>query len=471
MAQTEPTERRPGPRDRQPTPAAQRRAEGRARRGQCPRSSHAQLGPLPNERDVIAMIKASNEDRIESLLPIRYQRMLQSPFAFFRGTANLQAADLAQSPASGIRVQACGDAHLANFGGFATPERHLVFDVNDFDETFPAPWEWDVKRLCASLALAARSRAFPAAAARDAANAAAARYRERIDAYAGMSTLEVWYSRVDFDEVQRLAKPDRKFARLVDADVERARNSTSEHVYGKITTEADGAARIVDEPPLLFHIHHDLHATGHKFLGLYAATLRDDFRALLARFRPVDAAVKVVGIGSVGTRCYAVLMLGEQGEPLFLQIKEARRSVLEPHSGPSPWRNHGERVVAGQHLMQAVSDIFLGWSGSPEGRDFYVRQLRDMKIAIEIEQLDPSGLVLYGQLCASALARAHAKAGQAAPVAGYLGSSTAFDDAIEKYAVGYAELVERDYETFRNAARTGAIRTETATALAETTIV
>src|SRR5262249_13190442 len=240
-----------------------------------------------------------------------------------------------------------------------------------------APWEWDVKRLCASLALAARSRGFAAAAAREAANTAAARYRERIDAFAGMSTLEIWYSRVDFDEVRRLAKPDRTFARLVETDIERARSSTAEHVSAKITTAADGAARIVDERPLLFHIDHDLHATGRKFLDRYAATLRDELRALLVRFRPVDAALKVVGIGSVGTRCYIVLMLGEQGEPMFLQIKEARCSVLEPHAGPSPWRNHGERVVAGQHLMQAVSDIFLGWSRSAEGRDFYVRQLRD----------------------------------------------------------------------------------------------
>jgi uncharacterized protein (DUF2252 family) len=451
-------------------PAAKRRGEGRAHRQHCPRSSHAELGFAADGRDIVAMIEASSEDRLANLIPVRYSRMIESPFAFFRGSAVVQASDLAKSPASGIKVQACGDAHLMNFGGFATPERNLAFDLTDFDETFPAPWEWDVKRLCASLALAARWRGFSSAQGRDAVNGAVSSYRARMAAFADMPTMAVWYSRVNLLELVEQAKGDRRLQRLLDRDIRRAQTDTSEHVYGKITTIVNGATRFIDRPPLLSHPSQDLHTLGRAFLKRYGTTLREDFRALLGRFRLVDAALKVVGVGSVGTRCYIVLLLGEHDEPLFLQVKEARRSVLEMHAGPSPWHNQGERVVAGQHLMQAVSDIFLGWARGPEGRDFYVRQLHDMKVAAELDQMDASELALYGRLCGAALARAHAKAGQAPPISGYLGSSDAFDDAIDKYARAYADQVERDYESFRAAARSGRIRTETSGSLVETMI-
>jgi len=395
------------------TASALRRDEGKARRQQCPRSSHAHLGAAPPERDVLAMIKASSEDRIENLIPLRYSRMLESPFAFFRGSAIVQASDLARSPNSGIEVQACGDCHLMNFGGFATPERNLVFDVNDFDETFPAPWEWDVKRLCTSVVLAARWRGFSTAQQREAANATAARYRQMANAYADMSTIDVWYSNVSLANIREQIEGNRKFARLFKTDVKRAQRSTSEHVYDKIIGVQNGSVRIIDQPPLLFHTKDDLHAAGRAFFEQYVATLREDLRTLLRRYRVADAAMKVVGVGSVGTRCYVLLLLDEQNEPFFLQVKEARRSVIEDYAAPSAWQNHGERVVTGQRLMQAVSDIFLGWSRDPHGRDFYVRQLRDAKIAIELDMLDASGLVLYGRACGSVLARAHAKAGQA----------------------------------------------------------
>jgi uncharacterized protein (DUF2252 family) len=449
-------------------PARTRRDEGKAHRQQCPRSSHARLGAVPPNRDVVAMIKASSEDRLENLIPLRYSRMLESPFAFFRGSSVLQASDLARGPNSGIQVQAGGDCHLMNFGGFATPERNLDFDVNDFDETFPAPWEWDVKRLCASVVLAARWRRFSSAQQREAANAVAARYREMANAYAGMSTVEIWYSNVSLANIREEVEADRKFARLFKADVKRAQRGTSEHVYDKMIGVRNGSIRIIDQPPLLFHTDDDLHAVGFAFFEQYVATLREDLRSLLRRYRLVDAAMKVVGVGSVGTRCYVLLLLGEQNEPLFLQVKEARRSVLEDYAAPSAWQNHGERVVAGQHLMQAVSDIFLGWSRDPHGRDFYVRQLRDVKVAVELDLLDLSGLLLYGQICSAALARAHAKAGQAAPIAGYIGSSTAFDDAIEKYALAYADQVECDFEKFQSAARNGEIPTESRAPLAAT---
>jgi uncharacterized protein (DUF2252 family) len=442
------------------SPAVVRRAEGRALRQGCPRSRHAEIGAFDPGRDVVSLIEASNEGRLPHLIPLRYARMLESAFAFFRGTAVVQAGDLARGPASGIRVQACGDAHLMNFGGFATPERNLAFDITDFDETFPAPWEWDLKRLCTSFVLAARWRGFSDGQARAAANAAVSRYRERMAVFAEMPTLEVWYRRVNLLDLVQQAKADRRLARLIDRDIRRAQADTSEHIYGKITTDADGRVRIIDRPPLLSHPDQDLQTLGRAFLEQYGASLRPDIRELLARFRLVDAALKVVGVGSVGTRCYVLLLLGEHDEPLFLQVKEARRSVLETNAGPSSWQSQGERVVAGQHLMQAVSDIFLGWARGPEGRDFYVRQLRDMKVAAELGEMDAAELALYGRLCGGALARAHAKAGQAARIAGYLGSSEAFDDALDRYSLAYADRVERDYEVFRSAVRNGRIRAE-----------
>jgi uncharacterized protein (DUF2252 family) len=424
------------------------------------------------QRDPLMMLRESNKDRIESLVPVRHSRMMESPFAFFRGSAIVQANDLSDTPSTGICVQLCGDCHLMNFGGFATPERQLIFDINDFDETFPGSWEWDIKRLCVSLVLAARWRGFDKAAALEAANTAVARYRKMSNAYADMPTMDVWHSDISFAEMLRAVGGNRRLKSLLDADVRRAQHSTSEHVYGKITHEEAGSVQIVDQPPLLFHPRFDLIATTSKFFAGYAKTLRDDYRSLMGRFRLIDAALKVVGVGSVGTRSFIALFSGEQDEPFFLQVKEARRFVLEnqPGQSPSPWRNHGERVVAGQHLMQAASDIFLGWARGPGNRDFYVRQLRDMKVALEIDQFDSAGLAIYGRLCGGALARAHAKAGQAARIAGYLGKSEAFDEAIGAYSLAYADQVESDYEAFQAAVRRGEFKTETSRPINETTI-
>lgn len=451
-------------------PSDRQRAAGKALRKDCPRASHAEVGTFADDRDIVALIRASSENRLENLLPLRYSRMLESPFAFYRGSAVIQAEDLAQTPASGITVQACGDAHLLNYGGFATPERDLIFDINDFDETFPAPFEWDVKRLCASVVLAARWRGFSKAQAREAATATVARYHEMMCAFADRPTMEVWYNRIDYASLEQRVRDEPALARMLAGDIKRAQDSTAEHVYGEIVRDENGVARIVDQPPLLFHSRSDLRDAGRQFLEHYARTLRDDYQALLSRFRFVDAAMKVVGVGSVGTRCFIVLMLDEHDHPLFLQVKEARASVLERHHGPSPWKNNGERVVAGQHLMQAASDIFLGWAQGPAGRNFYVRQLRDMKISVRLERLGPGLLARYGGLCGEALARAHAKAGQASTIAGYLGTGTAFDAAVAKYAGGYADRVERDYDTFRRAARRGDLPTETSGSLVETMI-
>jgi uncharacterized protein (DUF2252 family) len=450
------------PLERAGAAASRQAADGKARRQTTPRAMHADPGVVVSGRDVVALLQASNQDRLKQLIPVRHSRMLESPFAFFRGSAVVQAADLAGTPASGIVVQTCGDCHLMNFGGFSSPERKLVFDIIDFDETFPAPWEWDLKRLAVSLVLAARWRGFPASAARNAVATTALRYREMMQDYAGLPTLAVWYSGIGFDDLLGQARGHAKVARAVKTGMRKATTRTSEAVFSKITMDIGGEPRIMDQPPLIYHGQSgDTRDLIDAFLKLYFRTLREDYRSLIRRFRYVDAAYKVAGVGNVGTRCFIVLLLGEHDEPLFLQIKEARRSVLEAYAGASPWRHEGARVVAGQHLMQAVSDIFLGWSRGPLGRDYYVRQLRDMKVAVELETLDTDLLTKYGGLCGATLARAHAKAGGASPIAGYLGSSAAFDQALGQYALHYADQVERDYDTFRDAARKGLIQTET----------
>jgi uncharacterized protein (DUF2252 family) len=449
--------------DQTDTPAQRQWAEGKEQRQRCPRSSHAGEARVRYDRDVVELVIASNEDRLPDLIPVRHTRMLESPFAFFRGSAIVQAHDLASTPHSGIRVQACGDCHLLNFGGFATPERNLIFDINDFDETLVGRWEWDVKRLTASLVLAARWRSFPKSCASEAVMAAVARYREVMAKCAAMPTLETWYAEITFTDLyKQLRGAPKLLTRLTDA-IERVPHNTSEHVFHKLTSASDGALRIVDHPPLLYHPPNESVATeAASLLKRYPASLRDEYRELLARFDLVDIAIKVVGVGSVGTRCYVVLMLGAHGDPLFLQIKEARTSVLEQFAGPAPWRNQGHRVVAGQRMMQGVSDIFLGWNRGRDGRDYYVRQLRDMKLAADLTGFDAETLVLYAHLCGRTLARAHAKGGEAPRIAGYLGSSSTFDDAISRYALAYADQVERDYHAFQAAARNGRISVQSA---------
>jgi len=446
------------------TPAERQLAEGRDARRRCPRSSHAPARRVRHDRDPVELLIESDRGRLPELIPVRHSRMLESPFAFFRGSAVIQAHDLAQTPRSGIEVQACGDCHLLNFGGFATPERNLIFDINDFDETHRGPWEWDVKRLAVSLVLAARWRELSAAGAAGIVTAAVGRYRKSMREFAGLSTLETWYARVDFADILDQLRDHPKLAKQLAASVKVARSHTAEHTFHKLTRNDHGTPRIIDQPPLLYHPtgrEEEQKVVVAKSLKEYAKTLRDEYQQLLARFRMVDAAIKVVGVGSVGTRCLIVLMLGEHGDPLFLQLKEARRSVIERHVAKSPWRNQGQRVVTGQRLMQTVSDIFLGWARGPAGRDYYVRQLRDMKCAADLTKYNADMLDQYGQLCARALARAHAKSGSAAAVSGYLGTGPAFDDAIARYAAAYADQVERDYAAFATAVRRGRIRTET----------
>jgi uncharacterized protein (DUF2252 family) len=440
-----------------------RKVRGKALRKDCPRSSHADVILGQGERDPLALIEESSKGRVETLLPIRFTRMAESAFAYFRGTANLQAHDLKGTPSAGVTVQCCGDCHLMNFGGFATPERALVFDINDFDETHPGPFEWDVKRLATSFALAARWLGFNDANARETLQALLAAYRTTQARFAEMSVLETWYAKVAFDELLQNAANDQKYLKRLRKTVDKARQNTSEHVFHKITTTEHGKPRVVDSPPLLYHSdssRQDLERDVLPFLEKYRGTLSRDHQALFDRFRVEDCAHKVVGVGSVGTRCYIVLFAGDQDDYLFLQVKEARPSVMEGLAGASPFANNGERVVTGQRLMQSASDIFLGWARAAHC-DYYVRQMRDMKVAPDLTGYTPGLLASYGALCGRTLARAHAKSGDAATITGYLGNGSVFDEAITRYALAYADQVEKDYEKFKAAIRSGRFPIET----------
>ena len=446
---------------------------GRALREQCPRASHREvvLGHGAR-RDVVALLKASNAGRLENLIPVRHGRMLQSPFAFFRGSAAIQAFDLDRTPASGIDVQACGDCHLLNFGGYATPERTLVFDINDFDETLRAPFEWDVKRLAASFVVAARWRGFRPAQAKEIAAEAVSSYRKSMRNRAEGGVLEGWYSRITFDDVLELVGKDAGLIARVKRKAASAREQTHERVFHRLTSPVRGLPRIIDQPPLIFHRMGEaaLPPVRHiaAFFERYRQTLPEERRMLFDHFEMVDHAFKVVGVGSVGTRCYVALFLAAPDDALFLQVKEARRSVLEQFTHRSAVAHNGQRVVVGQRLMQSASDIFLGWSRGPRGRDFYVRQLRDMKVSADVEAQTPRVMRAYARLCGLALARAHDKAGDAAMIGGYLGSSDQFDQAIEDYAVAYADQVERDYATFVAAVRNGRLRSDISASRLET---
>ena len=448
----------------------QRQQAGKSLREKCPRSSHGKVILGQGERDIVALIEASNKDRLENLIPIRHGRMLQSAFAYFRGTALIQAHDLAGTPVSGINVFACGDCHLMNFGAFATPERNLVFDINDFDETLPAPFEWDLKRLAASFVIAARWRGFHSNQAREMAVQAVSSYRESMRKRAGNGVLEAWYSQITVDDLREIAGNDADISGRIKKKAAEARMQTHEHVIHRLTTPSKGLPRIVDQPPLLYHVdkREANERTIGAFLEQYRETLAEERRMLFDRFKVVDVAMKVVGVGSVGTRCYVALLLAAPDDPLFLQVKEARPSVLERYTGHSRVTQNGQRVVVGQRLMQAASDIFLGWSRGPAGRDFYVRQLRDMKMAAEVESQPPRVMRAYATFCGLALARAHDKAGDAAMIAGYLGSIDHFDEAIGDYAVAYADQVERDYETFVKAVRSGRLKSDVSPSPLET---
>jgi uncharacterized protein (DUF2252 family) len=443
-------------------PIERRRQAGRDARARTPRKA---LGDLPpSDRDPLHILAVSNAGRVASLIPIRHGRMLQSPFAFYRGAAALMAHDLAELPHSGVFVQLCGDAHLANFGLFASPERRVLFGINDFDETLPGPFDWDLRRLGASFAIAARNRGHGERRQRRVVATLCAAFREAIRDAVGGDTLDQWYREITADEVLGLARTRRERA-MDEATVEKARRSTSSAFLRKATERIDGQLRIREEPPTTYHYPAagaeevaGFRGTVCQFFADYRKTLPDDRRVLFDRYRLVDIAVRVVGVGSVGTRCYVALFMADGESPLFLQIKEARASVLEPHLQPSAFDNHGERVVCGQRLLQSASDIFLGWSRSvASGFDFYVRQLRDMKGAFDVEDFTFEELDTYARACGIALACSMTKAGDAAAIAGYVGKSDALDEAMQRFALAYADRNEADFAAFEAAVRAGRI--------------
>jgi uncharacterized protein (DUF2252 family) len=446
------------------TSIAERKAAGKALRRREGFRALATWRAPSRRTDPVAVLKASDKGREPSLLPIRYGRMLQSPFAFYRGAAAIMARDVSASKTSGIVVQACGDCHLMNFGGFATPERRIAFDINDFDETLPAAWEWDLKRLAASFVVASRQNRLRNSDARAAAEGCARSYREHMRAFADMSPLAVWHEHIDA-EALAVAIHSRKWKKRLRQQLAKALGETSlEHHSPLVAVGKGGAMRIADHVPLVFH-RRDLDAERHaRVLGQafrrYRGTLPDDRCVLLDRYELADMAAKVVGIGSVGTLCAVLLLVADRRDTLLLQVKEARRSVLEPFAGRSGYANHGERVVVGQRLMQAASDMFLGWT-TLHGRHFYVRQLNDMKIKPAVELLDAEGMCVYAEACAWALARAHAKSGDAALISGYLGGAPAFDEAIARFALAYADQNERDHAALTEAVRRGRIEAET----------
>jgi uncharacterized protein (DUF2252 family) len=455
----------------------ERAIRGKAARAEVPLDSHARFDPPGNRPDPIGLLEEQAKTRIPELVPVRYGRMLVSPFSYFRGAALPMASDLAGTPVSGLAVQACGDAHLSNFGVFGSAERRLVFDINDFDETLPGPWEWDVKRLAASLEVAARGNGFPGKKRRAIVAAAVARYRMAMRDFAGMTNLEVWYAMADLEALMQQAGSQLKARqrKAMDKGMEKARTRDSMQSVSKLCRVDDGRPTIIADPPVVVPIEQLIpkQMSDEQFIsqlnGLitkYGRTLETDRRYLLEQYEYADMAHKVVGVGSVGTRCFIVLMLGrDSADPLFLQVKEAEASVLSRYVGASQYPNHGQRVVAGQRLMQATSDIFLGWQRNEAGldlraHDFYVRQLRDWKFSMDIETMVPRGMRLYGEVCGWTLARAHARSGDRIAIAAYLGNSDAFDQAITEFATVYADQNERDYQALSDAVKSGRIMAE-----------
>ena len=446
-----------------PASPDERHAAGKHLRDTVPLGAHGAWSAHAGRADPIGILRAADTTRQPELVPLRYGRMLQSPFTFYRGSAGVMAADLAATPSSGIHVQACGDCHLLNFGGFATPERRLIFDINDLDETLPAPWEWDVKRLAASFVLAARSNGLSDANGRDAAISCAHSYRKTMRNFADTDVLDIWYARLD-DKDFLAMMPEARRAVLSKRIAKATSRSSSELVFPKLAEVAGEKPRIRETPPTIFHPE-DWHSAGYmdmarETLAKYRETLAEDRRALLDRYQLVDAAVKVVGIGSVGTLCMVGLMLSITGHPLFLQLKEANASVLEAHAGKSAYRHHGQRVVIGQRLMQPASDLFLGWVTGPKNRHFYLRQLRDVKLSPLVETYDSEMLAIYGRACGWVLARAHAKAGDPWKISGYLGKQDVFEEAMGKWALAYADQAERDHAALKAAVRAGTIEVQ-----------
>ncbi len=456
-----------------PSPA-ERKERGKAARTEAPRSEQGEWTPAAGRADPIDLLEEQAASRVQTLVPLRYHRMSASPFAFFRGAAYIMAADLATAPDSGVVTQLCGDAHLSNFGGFAAPDRRFLFDLNDFDETLAGPFEWDVKRLAASLDIAGRQQGFSRKERRRIVSRSTRAYRETMRRLAGMGNLEVWYERVEVDEAFAAIRDqlDRKALKRAERNRAKAGAKNSMRALSKLTEMVDGDPRIVSDPPLIVPAAELFAQAGvpsddfaermHELIRSYRRTLNGNLRHLMNGYRYVDLARKVVGVGSVGTRAWIVLLLGRDGQdPLFLQVKEAQRSVLEPFTQRSPFKNQGQRVVEGQRLMQAAGDILLGWirAEGPDGieRDFYVRQLWDAKGSAEVEAMDATTCDLYGQLCGATLARAHARSGDRIAIAAYLGRSERFDVAMADFAEVYGDQSERDYDSLVRAIEEGRV--------------
>ncbi|MFI9565818.1 DUF2252 domain-containing protein [Streptomyces rishiriensis] len=440
------------------TTPAERARRGKAARRRVPRSAHASWLPSVDRADPVAVLERQGRDRLPELLPVRYGRMAASPFAFLRGSAAVMAADLASQPHTGLTVQLCGDAHLLNFGVYVSPERTLLFDLDDFDETFPGPFEWDVKRLAVSVAVAARENGHPETRVHRAVLEAVAAYRRAMRRLARLGELAVWHERIDADRLLPLVRSARRRGRA-EASLTRARRRTSLQPLGELTEVVDGRRRIVHDPPLLEPAGASDGAALRKIFCDYRSTLTDERRLLLDRYRFVDAARKVVGVGSVGTRCFVVLLAGrDAGDPLFLQIKEARASVLEAHLPSGTSVHPGRRVVAGQRLLQAGGDVFLGWMTGPQGRAFYWRQLRDVEGSADVAGMTPADLLAYARLCGTALARAHARSGDRLAIAGYLGGADTFERAVVEFALAYAAQTAADHSVLGTAIAAGVVR-------------
>jgi len=443
-------------------PRKQLYAIGKELRNACPRVSHARWKPARNRPDAVGMVLAAEKGRLKDLLPLRHGRMAASPFTFYRGAALTMASDLAAAPVTGVRVQCCGDAHLCNFGGFATPERRVIFSINDLDETLPAPWEWDVKRLAASFVVACRDNGLSDAKAKDAVMTCVRTYRESMAEFSRMKTLELWYIVMDADElVAGIKDPKLRRRALKRLQKERGK-SVAEDIFPKLVEQKGEMPIIKDQLPTIFHLKD--HPPGNvqdrvlEAFAAYRATLPHSYQSLLDRYEIRDAAIKVVGIGSVGTACWVLLLMAREGDPLFLQVKEARASVLERYAGASEFSNHGQRIVDGYRLMQPASDIFLGWTQSRDKRQFFLRQLRDIKISIRVETFGVLEMNLYATWCGRALALSHARSGSSALLSGYMGNSDAFDQALASFSIAYANQNEKDHAALKRAIRAGKVK-------------
>jgi hypothetical protein len=441
---------------------AERYAQGKSLRQSCSRSLHSKWNPPEDRPDPVGLVLTADEGRVAELLPLRHGRMAQSPFTFYRGSALNMASDLSATPTTGIRVQCCGDAHLMNFGGFATPERNIIFSINDLDETLPAPWEWDIKRLAASFVLACRDNGLSESVAKEAVLACVRSYREHMAGFSEMKTLELWYYCLASEMlISSLKDPQMRKRGIQRLTKERGR-SVAEDIFPKLVQTSGESYVIKDQLPEIFHWEGhspgEIHEIVTEAFNLYKESLVPAYKTLLDRFILRDAAIKVVGIGSVGTMCWVLLFMAGEGDPFFLQVKEARSSVLEPYAGKSLFSNHGQRVVNGQRLMQPYSDPFLGWTQGRLGRHFFIRQLRDIKISMRVETFGKPEMLIYADWCGHALALSHARSSDAAVLSGYMGKSDAFDKALAAFSIAYADQTEKDHASLQQAIKDGKVQ-------------